>query len=173
MCFGSRKVFRQQFALEANGHRSHQAWLRTWRAARANQLFVLGSKDETGGCQGCTTTLEPDGTISLRLRLPNAVSAHGKYLDIQGIRFAYGHDAVLAALGRNLSRNTDDHEAISWRFVRDLKGWRVCVTVAVPAGKCVTADTMGSLGVDLNADHVAVTDLDRFGNVVASFACAA
>jgi IS605 OrfB family transposase len=108
--------------------------------------------------------------ITLRLRLPNALAAVGRYLVIGGLRFAYGHDAVLAAIGRNLSRNTEqDHEAISWRFVRDSKGWRVCATVSVPAGKRVTADTLGMLGVDLNADHVAITDLDRFGNVVASF----
>ncbi len=174
LCFGSRKLFRHQFALEANGYATHEAWRREWRAARSNQFFVLGSKDETAGCQGCVATAEPDGTITLRLRLPNALAAHGKYVAIPGIRFAYGHDAIMAAIGRTLSANTKDHEAISWRFVRDPKGWRVGATVSVPAGARISVDNIGVVGVDLNADHVAVTDVDRFGNPVASFrvACA-
>ncbi len=168
LCFGSRKLFRQQFALGMGGYGSHQRWLRAWRAARSNQFFVLGSKDETAGCQGCVATVEADGTITLRLRLPNAL-ADGKYLLIRGLRFAYGHEAVVAAIGRNLPAHKAEHEAISWRFVRDHKGWRVGATVSVPPGKRISVDNNGVVGVDLNADHVAVTDLDRCGNPVASF----
>jgi len=50
LCFGSRPLFRRQFALAANGYVSHDAWRRAWRAARSSQFFVLGSKDETAGC---------------------------------------------------------------------------------------------------------------------------
>jgi len=169
LCFGSRKLFRAQFALEANGYASHQEWLTHWRTSRSNQFFVLGSKDETAGCQGCVATVEHDGTITLRLRLPDALAGSGKYLVISTLRFAYGHDAVAAAIGRNLSADNRDWEAISWRFVRDEKGWRVSATVSVTAGKLRSVDNIGVVGVDLNADHVAVTDLDRFGNPVASF----
>ena len=103
LCFGSRPLFRRQFALAANGYASHDAWRRAWRAARSSQFFVLGSKDETAGCQGCVATVEPDGTITLRLRLPNACASRGKHVVLAGLRFRYGHQAVVAALGRNLS----------------------------------------------------------------------
>ena len=72
LCFGSRKLFRAQFALEANGYASHQEWLTHWRTSRSNQFFVLGSKDETAGCQGCVATVEHDGTITLRLQIGRA-----------------------------------------------------------------------------------------------------
>jgi len=75
LCFGSKKLFRAQFHLEENGYASHQAWLSEWQAARNSQFFVLGSKDETAGCQGCVATVGADGSISLRLRLPNALSS--------------------------------------------------------------------------------------------------
>jgi IS605 OrfB family transposase len=169
LCFGSRKLFRAQFALQANGYASHGDWRRAWRDTRASQFFVLGSKDETAGCQGCVATLAPEGTITLRLRLPNALAARGKHLVIPGLRFAYGHEAIVAAIGRNLSPNKEDWGAISWRFVRTHKGWRICVTVSVPAGPPRSVDNIGVIGVDLNADHLAVTDLDRFGNPVAAF----
>jgi len=162
-------LFRRQFALAANGYASHEAWRREWRAARASQFFVLGSKDETAGCQGCVATVDPDGTIVLRLRLPNACASHGKHLVLAGLRFRYGHQAVVAALGRNLSTDTTNWEALSWRFVRDRKGWRVLATVSVPAGPRRSREHLGVVGVDLNADHLAVTDVDRFGNPIAAF----
>jgi len=169
LCFGSRKLFRAQFAFSANGYASHEAWRRVWRSARSNQFFVLGSKDETAGCQGCVATVETDRSITLRLRLPDALAAHGKYMLIPGLRFRYGHDAVVAAIGRNLSPKKEDWQAISWRFVRDRRGWRVLVTVSVPPGQWISVDGVGVVAVDLNATHVAVTELDRFGNPIAAF----
>ena len=130
---------------------------------------MIGSKDETAGCQGCVATVDPDGTITLRLRLPNAFANHGKHVVISGLRFRYGHEAVAAALGRNLSPDKHHWEALSWRFVRDRKGWRVLATVSVPGGPRRSVEHLGVVGVDLNADHLAVTDVDRFGNPIAAF----
>ncbi len=168
LCFGSRKLLRQQFSLDASGYASHEAWRQVWRAARSSQVFVLGSKDETAGCQGCVAAVQGDGTITLRLRLPDALARGGKYRVIPGLRFAYGQEAVVAALGRNVSPDTREHEAISWRFVRDRKGWRVFATVSVRPGDRSSTDDDGAIGVDLNANHVAMSELDRFGNPVAS-----
>jgi hypothetical protein len=53
ICFGSRKRFNAQHHLEANGFDSHADWLAKWQE---KQFFVLGSKDESGGCQGCVMT---------------------------------------------------------------------------------------------------------------------
>ncbi len=169
LCFGSRTLFRQQFHLSESGYASHQDWLRAWRASRSNQVFVLGSRDETAGCQGCVATVQEDGSITLQLRLPNALAASGKYLEIPRLRFAYGHAAVVAAIGRTLSPEKREHEAISWRFVRDHKGWRVLATVSVPPGEPSSVRGIGVIGVDLNGNHLAVAELDRWGNVIASF----
>ena len=51
--FGGRKLFNAQFDLAANGYESLGEWREDWRSARSSQFFVIGSKDETGGCQGC------------------------------------------------------------------------------------------------------------------------
>jgi len=169
LCFGSRKLFRRQFALAANGYASHEDWRRAWREARSSQFFVIGSKDETAGCQGCVATVDPDGTITLRLRLPNAVARSDKHVVLAGLRFRYGHQAVVAAIGRNLSPDKTTWAALAWRFVRDRKGWRVLVTVSVPDGTMRSVEHIGVVGVDLNAEHLAVTGVDRFGNPIASF----
>ena len=84
LCFGSRRLWRKQHHLEANGHASHQEWLRDWRDSRSDEFFVLGSRDETAGCQLCVATVADDGTLALRLRMPDCLAErHGKYLVIQ------------------------------------------------------------------------------------------
>ena len=102
LCFGSRKLWRRQHNLEANGYSNHGEWLNDWLSARSDEFFVLGSKDETGGCQLCVATVADDASLTLRLRLPDALAGEeGKYLVIPAVRFKYGHDQVLAALDSN------------------------------------------------------------------------
>ena len=103
LCFGGRKLWRGQYNLEANGYGSHEEWLADWRDARSGEFFVLGSRDETGGCQLCVAAIADDGSLTLRLRMPDCLAReHGKYVVIEGVKFAYGHGQVLAALQANL-----------------------------------------------------------------------
>lgn len=164
LCFGSRKLFRAQFDLEANGYSSLAEWRQDWDAARSSQFFVIGSKDETAGCQGCVASVQHDGSIAMRLRLPNALSGNGKHIDFGKLRFGYGHDIIVAAIGRNLSGDKTDWQAINYRFLRDAKGWRVFVTVTLRERAPISQRDIGVIGVDINADHLAVTETDRFGN---------
>ena len=59
LCFGSKRLWRKQCQLEANGYASHEEWLRDWRDARSGEFFVLGSRDETAGCQLCVAAVLP------------------------------------------------------------------------------------------------------------------
>ena len=180
LCFGSKRLWRKQHHLEANGYASHQEWLSDWREARSNEFFVLGSRDETAGCQLCVATVADDGTLTLRLRMPDCLAnQYGKHLTIEGVRFAYGHEQVLAALGSNAeyaayrrehgekaARTTELGQAISYRFKRDGKGWRVFVTTDMMHVPVVTDQRRGAIGVDLNADHLAVADTNGSGNCI-------
>ena len=183
MCFGSKRLWRKQCHLSENGYASHEEWRRDWREARSDEFFVLGSRDETAGCQLCVATVSDDGTLTLRLRMPDCLAPqHGKYLVIQGVRFAYGHDQVLAALdsnaeyaryrrehGEQAARATALGQAISYRFKRDEKGWRVFATTDMMDVPVVTDRSRGAIGVDLNADHLAVCETDASGNYVNAF----
>ena len=180
LCFGSKKLWRKQYDLKANGYGSHEAWLEEWRDVRSNEFFVLGSRDETAGCQLCVASVNDDGTLTLRLRMPDGLAGlHGKYLVVPSVRFAYGHDVVLAALGSNTeyavyrrehgekaARVTALGQAISYRFKRDAKGWRVFATTELPEVEVTTDRRRGAIGVDLNADHLAVSETDASGNYV-------
>ena len=180
LCFGSRKLWRKQYDLKANGYASREAWLEEWREVRSNEFFVLGSRDETAGCQLCVASVNDDGTLTLRLRMPDGLAGlHGKYLVVPNVRFASGHDVVLAALGSNTeyavyrrkhgekeARATTLGQAISYRFKRDAKGWRVFATTELPELEITTDRRRGAIGVDLNADHLAVAETDASGNYV-------
>lgn len=178
LCFGSKKLFHAQFELEANGYASHQQWKQDWLTERSSQFFVLGSRDESAGCQGCQAAVADDGSLNLTLRLPDALSSQEKYLTLTGIRFAYGHGEIAAALNtsQRITANTKagvvtvkrTGTALSYRFVRDAKGWRVFVSCQAQAVNTETKWSMGAIGVDVNADHLAVSETDRFGNLVAA-----
>lgn len=180
LCFGSRKLFRAQFALADNGYASHEAWQQEWQLARSSQFLVLGSKDETAGCQGCAATLDANGKLRLRLRLPDAlVTEYGAYLDLPGIEFAYGQDQIVAALQSSVrvkrqlengrTQATRDGTAISYRFQRDQKGWRVFASVEMRPPEQRTTPLAGAIGVDVNAGHVDIAETDRFGNWIDSW----
>ncbi|VVM08185.1 hypothetical protein MAMC_02006 [Methylacidimicrobium cyclopophantes] len=176
LCFGGRKLFRAQFDLEANGYADHKAWREAWRRARDNQFFVLGSRDETAGNQTCQAIPRDDGTFDLKLRLPHTLADQGKHLTIAGVRFAYGGDAIRAALGsgrRILSTTASGRSvvkrtgaAVSYRFLRDEKGWRVFASVEAQPVELTTTRSSGAIGLDINPDHLALSETDRFGNQV-------
>jgi len=191
ICFGSRRRFNAQHHLDKNFYLSHEAWVSDWRAARASQFFVLGSKDEAGGCQGCSLIREDDETYSLRLRMPaELVEEHGRYVWLTGVRFPYRPEVIEAARLSNLDRTqrkaeyrtakqagittqsegqylADAGQALSYRFVRDDKGWRVLVTTNLVVEPAVADTTGGVIGADFNADHLAVAELDGAGAKVA------
>ena len=178
-----RRLWRKQYHLEVNGYGSHEDWLRDWHDARSSEFFVLGSRDETAGCQLCVAGVADDGSLTLRLRLPDRLAeGHGKYVVMEGVRFAYGHEQVLAALhsnaayaacrrehGEKSARASDLGQAVSYRFKRDDKGWRVFVTTDLEDVPVVTDKRRGAIGVDLNADHLAVAETDASGNYVHAF----
>ena len=183
LCFGSRRLWRKRYDLEANGYAGHDEWLADWRDARTGEFFVLGSRDETSGCQLCQASIAADGSLTLTLRMPDSLAErHGKYVTISGVRFAYGHEQVLAALANNeayaecrrehgekSARATGLGQAISYRFKRDDKGWRVFVTTEMEDVPVVTDKRRGAIGVDLNADHLAACETDASGNPVHAF----
>ena len=104
--------------------------------------------------------------------MPDAlVQKHGKYIEIE-----YGQEIIDAALNMNEARrilkslksSETKHygQAITYRFLRDDKGWRVFVSTARPEASIKTLKHIGTIGVDLNANHVALVETDRFGNPI-------
>ena len=155
ICFGSRKLFRTQFQLEANGFASHEEWLASWRARRSSQFYAVGSKGEPRGNGECQ--FDPERG-ELRLRLPHALEARfGKHLVIP-VDF-YRESDLLDSLAQGRS--------ISYRLLQREPGeWVALATTTRDPAPTLTRRELGAVAADLNADHAAVAELDRFGNLV-------
>ena len=153
LCFGSKKKFREQFHLE---EKSFERWKKEWQETRNNEFFCLGSKDEIDGNQ--TFTLTKGG----RLRLPPFFEEkYGKYLYIPGVFFRYGQKQIEQALKAK--------RALSYRFKRDAKSWKLFASVDIDLPKIVTLKQKGAIGIDINEDHLAITEIDTYGNPIKSF----
>ena len=115
--------------------------------------------------------------MTLRVKLPeNLVAVHGTHLEFTGIKFVYGHEQILKALnsskridvkskaGKMVNKRTGT--ALTYRFLLDKKGWRIFVSVAIEPTKIKSQSQLGSIGLDINADHLALSEIDRFGNLI-------
>jgi IS605 OrfB family transposase len=112
--------------------------------------------------------------------MPDAlITKHGKYILLPNIRFAYGHEAIVSAiqncqLRRDLTLLKDPcykncGQAITFLFKKDKKGWRVFVSTDVKPPLLISNKERGVIGLDINSDHLAVVETDRFGNPIEKY----
>lgn len=186
LCFGSKKLFKEQFNLAENNYANHAEWRSAWLVSRSNQFYLIGSKDETMGNQSCVALINATtNTIDLKLRVPDCLQGkYGKYILIANLNFAHGQTEILAAINSNITRSTYAKKsqiavhanlyqqygrAINYRLLRDAKGWRVFVTCDKQQDKIISDKNLGAIGIDINIDHLAVSEINRHGNLVHSF----
>ena len=99
-----------------------------------------------------------------------------------GTWYGHGHDQALAALASNAghasfrrqhgeaaARRSGLDQAVNYRFQGDGKGWRVFVTTQILTVSVVTDQAGGAIGLDRNADHLAIAERGAGGNYVKSF----
>lgn len=234
ICFGSKDLFGQQFNLKENEYSGHEDWLEDFRAARCDEYYSKGAKDEVNGNQSVSITQNTVGGFSLRVRTLNGIEGDlGKYITINNINFSYKQACLEAALSSNKERVEqwkkgnresllrrhktnvailkfeqksqverlqerkaspediveviglqqrklkrfeqetknnllcDFGQALSYRFKKDDKGWRILISVPVlAASEIITNKSNGAIGVDLNNHHISVTYITAKGNKV-------
>jgi len=168
ICFGTRKLFKAQHNLAANGFKDHAEWVTAWRKARSSSFFILGSKDETCGNQTCTYFR--DNTLRIRVA-GKFTKEFGRYIELTGIVFPYGQEHLDRArtVRRIVKGRKECTAAISYRFLRRGDSWYVHATTEVEASPLRTSRWNGAVGIDLNDDFLRVSDIDRFGNPLNEF----
>ena len=167
---------------EVNGYKSHAEWLDDWRDARSNEFFVLGSRDETAGCQLCVATVADDGSLTLRLdaRLSGTgvrqVSCNRERTLRLWARAGPGGASIQCGL-QGLSSSTGREGSTCHRSrtgdklpIQARRSWLASVRHHEDGeGVVVTDRSLGAIGIDLNADHLAVAEADRSGNFINTF----
>lgn len=154
LIFGGKKLWSSQFNLEANGFESHEQWLAAWQETRSSQFMLVGSKDETNGCQNCQIT--PEGRLKIRVA-PGLEHLFGKQIIAQRVQFAYGQENINYALEKG--------QALTYRFVRKQGQWYILCTTERPEVPLQSRYSNGILGVDLNPGVIGWAVCDREGNL--------
>ncbi len=182
LCFGTKKLFKAQFNLEANGYSSHDEWLTDWRKARTSSFMMVGAKTYASGNQLCR--LNSDGNLKITVP-PCLLNGHikhlgfpqvtcpqefGTHISCDGIKFRYGQTFIDIALTptRHKRGNSDRNgteKAVTHRFVRKNNKWYLHTTVELPDLPTISSQKNGALGVDLNVDSIAWAHCDSEGNL--------
>lgn len=154
LIFGGRKLWSKQFNLKENGYQTHQEWLEDWRKSRNSQFILVGSSDETLGCQNCQ--LDKDGRLKIKVA-PMLEMVFGQYIEVDGVQFTYGQADIDYAL--------DKGRALSFRFVRKDEQWYIFVTVERADVPYQSRYSNGMMGIDLNPGVIGWAYCDKEGNL--------
>lgn len=169
VCFGSRKLFKQQNTIYAG---RHDEWLKEYRSRRNNGMTIPGRK---GIIQGnCVVRYDTDTNIlsyDSMTRIPIKTKSfktkkesvlRAVTCEIKGVEFPYGQDFV------NDAMNNESRQAVAWRF--EDAGNRILIKCMVSAEQELPRQneyyTDGCVSFDTNVDHLAMTELDRHGNLI-------
>lgn len=141
---------------------SVEQWREQWNASR-DRIEANGSRDEPFG--NLTLTVTPAGVVSIRLPRPLehlANAPRGRYT-LTGL-------AVFAHRGPEWAAQITTPGAVAYSLARRAgrAGWYLTASWTTTAPESPPCDVLtgGAMGVDLNADHLAVRRLDTHGNPV-------
>ena len=103
----------------------------------------------------------------IKIRLPTPLQKDGEKYHWATFALSYGHEHVDRAIALNDPKGLG--KAISYRFCKDAeKGrWHIHISIDIEPGEKVSRPvSCGAIGIDFNADHLAVAETDSSGNRV-------
>ena len=168
LCFGTKKLFKAQYHLEENGLSSHEEWKEIFVRNREKMMYLCGKNDEQNGNQLCRLIRMEDGSWQIGV-LPVLKPKKGQD------RIITGPVMIIHIPGLELLNQVFDgyeakqpmKQAISVRILRRKKGHYVQFYLHRPKPDgWNTSSFEGVIGLDFNADHIALCETDRKGNII-------
>ncbi|MBC7472676.1 MAG: IS200/IS605 family element transposase accessory protein TnpB, partial [Candidatus Sericytochromatia bacterium] len=176
LCFGSNKLFKQQFEIDKNlvnpkyknltPFKTFASWKQSWLESRNKSFFLVGSSDEACGNQNCQIKHIINNLYEIKLNInPKENKLNNRYIKFK----IYLHNDKNNTLNNAISLK----QAISFRFnkVNKVDGYKISISLdkTKQQTKMISNKSLGTIGVDINADHLAVAQTDRFGNLLEVF----
>ena len=157
-CFGGKKLLRERAELGEDATPLEIAdWRQRWDDARHDELVLVGSSDESYGNQNCQLVPQEDGSFIAFLRMaPGLETEFGTHIQIP-VSIRFYHNEVLAAA-------SNGGTPLTYRFKRKNGHWYVFISFRKQSADTITSRIFGALGIDLNADCLAVTLITGDGN---------
>ncbi len=164
LCFGSKSFFSKQYNLSDNGYKTHEKWLNDYRRLRDRQVYYLGSSEETAGNQMCQLKyVSATDRFVLKIRKENQYCKLDAkrndpdnyiWLDVD---FKYRKDMLINALKNG--------QSLSYTITRKNRKWYIDASIE-QACEIHTDTRNGCVGLDYNNGFIALTETDRYGNIV-------
>ncbi len=133
-----------------------------WNRRRNNHFFYIGSKDETNGNNACQYIADKK---ILRITLPYCLQKEGnKYLEVP-VKFSSEIEKKNKQYFDYFLTAHKNKQALSYKFLQKENGfWYVQVSFSIFSDPKPTCNW--TIGVDLNYNLVATTEMDKKGNKV-------
>ncbi len=176
LCFGSNKLFRQQFLINSSNNltqfKTHNDWYKEFNYQRNKEFTLIGSKDESAGNLNAQISHIKDNLFNLKLNInPHAENITDKYINLT---FIINHEVntLKQIINNNQSKNKELWQALTYKLIKQkTKHNKDKYVVSISFEKHLikqtyTSKDKGCLGVDINQDHLAVTNLDNKGNLL-------
>ena len=173
-CFGSNKLFRQQFniGINTNPFKSHEKWYKEFNYQRNKEFTLIGSKDETAGNNNAQISHIKDNLFNLKLNINHkADKITDKYVNIT---FTLNHEVntLKQIIANNKSKNKELWQALTYKLIKQKSKHNINkYVISISFEKHLikhtyTSKNNGCIGVDINQDHLAVVNLDNKGNLL-------
>ena len=159
--FGGKKLFKGQHTVAK--YKDHELWKSDFKQSRHNQMLISGRKDSANGNFVFKYNTE---NSSLFFQTPNGV-----LVNIDNVYFPYGQENVNHAIETQLAtKDKKKHgKSISWA-IEDHGAYYIfkCI-VDVPENPNKNySKSAGIIGVDLNVDHIAWSNVNSIGQLIKS-----
>jgi len=170
ICFGGKKLLKKRHKCKTQ--KEINDFHNEWFYKRNSQMVFVGSHEETQGNSLCSLYYNQNkDTFSLNITVPNIfVDKYGKNIIIEDFDVPkYQRDEIKRQVLAH-QYNIKGAEAISFRFIKHPKNssYRVNISINIKKAKIITNNYSGLIGVDINEDHLAVTEIDYQGNYLES-----
>ena len=188
LCFGSKKLFRQQFEINKSnnltGLKTKQDWDKLWLQSRNKTFSLVGSADETSGNSNCQLKKideinTKNNIFELKINLyPKETKLNNRYLTVKIKVHNDVKNYLVNMLTKSKENNEEIKQALTYRFYRNyntianksnkFNDYKIFISLdkSKQAMQMISSKQLGTIGIDINANHISMTEVDRSGNLL-------
>lgn len=162
--FGTRKLLKARNTVNEYKD-NHSVWMKEWEQSRYRKMTISGRKDAKSG--NFVFTYTPD-TKCLHFTTPNGVA-----VEINDLWFPYGQDKVEKAATSQFNMSSElkkkHGNAIAWSIEDHDEYYIFKCILEIPLNPNKNhSKADGLLGVDLNNNHIAWSNINKKGQLIKS-----
>ncbi|MDJ0530972.1 MAG: hypothetical protein QNJ70_00530 [Xenococcaceae cyanobacterium MO_207.B15] len=163
ICFGSKKLFNDQYHLSQNGYNNHSEWLHDWRKKRGGRFYCVGKSSVGGGTMIKIFHINGDDFKAV-VMLPRFMQSE----QVEKLEISFQITECRRHRKSSLLYALEKQKPITVQiFRREHKSdqWYIHLTTYIQEVPITTSFNNGCIGVDFNKDSVEWAYVSSEGNI--------